>query len=61
MMKVSDGEGLCIKEQPPTEWEWCIAGDWFTMTIHTCNAPHIIGRFFQKWLLDIHWRKIEDK
>lgn len=56
--KEKDYESVTFISSSP-KWEWCIARDWHSMTVHVYTPPTRLGRFFQKWLLDIHWRKIE--
>jgi len=43
----------------PAEWEWCIGGDWRSMTFSVQHGPHWLGRMLQRIFLDIHWRKID--
>ena len=47
------------KIQLDPQWEWCIGGDWHSMTYRVIASPHFLGRILQKYLLDIHWRKIK--
>ena len=48
-----------ILQPPEPEWEWSVGGDWYSGTFRVIKSPHWLGRFLQKWLLDIHWRKIK--
>ncbi len=45
--------------QPPEyKWQYCFGGDW-TILFLAHKGPHLLGRTLQKWLLGIHWRKVE--
>jgi len=52
-------DDLRIVESRKCEWQYCLSGDW-SITYHIQKGPHWLGRFLQKWLLDIHWKKIID-
>ena len=59
LCKDIDYEEVVLKCPPPPTWECCFGGNW---SVRYClNVyPNWIGRYFQKWFLDIHWRKIEE-
>ena len=42
---------------PEPKWEWCVGGDWRSMTFKVTQKPHWLARILQKYLLDIYWRK----
>jgi hypothetical protein len=50
-----------FKDPPKATWEWCVGGDWYSMTFRVPmkKGPNWFHRFMQKWLLGIHWRRIE--
>jgi hypothetical protein len=55
-----DGIFRTLDLPPKPKWEWCVAGDWHSMTWRVQTPPHRLGRFMQQCLLDIHWREIDE-
>lgn len=54
------GSAYVLYEPPKPTHQWCIHGDWHSMTVNVFSQPHWLGRILQKYLLDIHWRKIDE-
>ena len=53
--------GWTIKAPPRPNWEWCLGGDWHACTfqLYYRTPPNWFHRLMQRWLLGIHWRKID--
>jgi len=46
-------------QYPKANWQWCLNGDWFSVTFNATNAPCLLHRIAQRWILGIHWRPIK--
>lgn len=46
-----------IKVEPPVA-EWCFNGDWQGLLVRVTFYPNWFHRTMQRWILGIHWRRI---
>jgi len=59
LCRENDYDSVIFKTPPDPTWECCFSGNW-SFRYCTTFSPNWVGRLFQKWFLDIHWRKIEE-
>ena len=45
--------------EPPkrSDWEYCLSGDWYAITVNPVKVPNRFYRFMLRLVFDIHWRK----
>jgi hypothetical protein len=50
---------LTFRMPPEPEWEWCLGGNWFALTVRPSGkVPNWFHRLMLRWCLGIHWRRV---